>query len=104
MIPLFEPKLRQNLDGTLTIQLRLSDLTAELPVPDKYKTVETEGFREFYFLSVKTMMQGLKDLHKEKMLRIKRRDKRRGRKNQGTYNSRAPSRDDEAETSPTDAG
>lgn len=101
--PLFRPQILQKGDGSLHLQLSLGELCAELPVPEKYKDPQSEGWMEFYKTATSEMMRGLKVLHKNNQVKLKQERKlRNGYQNKrADYNGTAKE-DDGANASPSD--
>lgn len=97
--PLFRSQLLQKGDGSLHITMSLGELNAQLPVPEKYMDPAAVGFTEFYKLAIAEMTKGLKKLHKEEMIKLKREKKFRN----GYQNKRADRRGDSTTNDSTDA-
>lgn len=103
MIPLFKPMLLQKGDGSLVIELSLSDLRAELPVPEKYMDPKAEGFRDFYNMAIQEMMKGLRKLHQDKIRKLRRKEKHGHQSKRANYSGNQSANDGTA-TPPVDTG
>ncbi len=95
---LFRPQLLKKGDGSLHIQVSLGEFSAELPVPEKFTNPETPGFVEFYHEAVKTMTEGLKELHRNHM-----KGQRNGYKEKRANRARIKNSDGGTPTAPPDS-
>lgn len=103
LLKMYKPTLLADGDGNLAVHVALGGVSVWRKLPPDFKTYAPSVIESFLNNMIPPMIDELKALRKDKLLKLKRKARNEGKKRRGNTSERDPSANGGSETPPDGA-